>query len=73
MTKVEVSGWEYGARKVDAAFALRDLVPTGLGAAKAMVDSVMEGKTVCVDFATEGGAQEFVNRARELGFHARRV
>ena len=68
---VIVSKCNYGADKVAADKAIRDLVPLNLKQAKAHVDAVVQGGSETIPMQDEVSAALLVERLMDAGFDAR--
>ena len=68
---VIVSKWNYGADKVAADKAIRDLVPLGLKQGKAHIDAVLEGGIERIPMQDGTSAALLAQRLVEAGFDAK--
>lgn len=67
MTKVSISGYRPGFKKVSHTKLLRSHAGLSLKPAKECTDRILSGETVILDLPDSGAAEEFTARSRELG------
>ncbi len=67
MTKVLISGYKPGFKKVSHTKLLRSYAGLSLKPAKDYTDRVLSGETVVVELPTPEAAEEFARESRDLG------
>jgi hypothetical protein len=65
--RVYLTGWNVGFRTIDLVMLIRSSVNCDLREAKAMVESVLDGREVILTFSTESDARNFWAAARQTG------
>ena len=68
MTRIALTGWRHGFRKVELTKELRALLgPGGLAAAKLMTDRLLAGEVIALEFQDVTEARSFLARVKALG------
>jgi hypothetical protein len=66
MSTIVITGWKVGFLKISHTEVLREAASMSLSEAKAVTDSVLDGKTVTIPVATEAQAEDLAARLCEL-------
>lgn len=67
MTTIRITGWRPGLRKVSLTRLLQQYAGFSLIEAKGGVDAVLEGSSLTIVFLTREIAEEFMQKATEMG------
>jgi hypothetical protein len=67
MTTLQMIGWKPGVQTVSLVQLIRDASTGSLTAAKQLVDDLLNGSPVEIQFSTPEQAQDFRERAESLG------
>jgi ribosomal protein L7/L12 len=67
MSRVIITGWQPGLKKVSLSKLIRDRSGLRLSEAKACTDRCLDGEIVSIDLASADEAEQFAQEAARLG------
>ncbi len=67
MHTVRLIGWDVGLKKISLNYLLQDMTGMSVKEAHRIVNQLLDNETIDLSFNSEAAAQQFIEKARNLG------